>query len=143
MGNSRNRLIPERQALLREHRSDAYRALHSPDTGGQAVYILDQARALEQEMRQRLHSPGLEIEPRILVLTRLIAAHPGSSRGQAAGRRRYQLRPAPGVHRNSRACLPSVTGAHWPAGHSGRGPSSFGAAPVPRRSCVPSGALRV
>ena len=28
--------------------------LGRPDTGGQVVYILDQARALEQEMRQRL-----------------------------------------------------------------------------------------
>ncbi|GAB4360782.1 MAG: sucrose synthase [Gammaproteobacteria bacterium] len=43
-----------------------------PDTGGQVVYILDQVRALEQEMRQRLWEQGLEIEPRIYVITRLI-----------------------------------------------------------------------
>jgi len=43
-----------------------------PDTGGQVVYILDQVRALEKEMRERLHEQGLEIEPRILVVTRLI-----------------------------------------------------------------------
>ncbi len=43
-----------------------------PDTGGQVVYILDQVRALEKEMRHRLWEQGLEIEPRILVITRLI-----------------------------------------------------------------------
>jgi len=36
------------------------------------VYILDQVRALEQEMKQRLFVQGLDIEPRILVVTRLI-----------------------------------------------------------------------
>ncbi len=43
-----------------------------PDTGGQVVYILDQVRALEKEMRQRISDQGLDIEPQILVLTRLI-----------------------------------------------------------------------
>ena len=43
-----------------------------PDTGGQVVYILDQVRALEKEMRQRIHEQGLDIEPQILVVTRLI-----------------------------------------------------------------------
>ncbi len=43
-----------------------------PDTGGQVVYILDQVRALEQEMRRQIYDQGLEISPRILVLTRLI-----------------------------------------------------------------------
>lgn len=43
-----------------------------PDTGGQVVYILDQVRALEQEMRERLQAQGLDIEPRIIVVTRLI-----------------------------------------------------------------------
>ena len=44
-----------------------------PDTGGQVVYILDQVRALETEMRQRLELQGLAaIEPQIVVLTRLI-----------------------------------------------------------------------
>ena len=46
--------------------------LGMPDTGGQVVYILDQVRALEKEMRRRLWEQGLEIEPRILVITRLI-----------------------------------------------------------------------
>ncbi|MFP4167279.1 MAG: sucrose synthase [Desulfonatronovibrionaceae bacterium] len=43
-----------------------------PDTGGQVVYILDQVRAVEQEMRTQIYNQGLEIQPRILVLTRLI-----------------------------------------------------------------------
>ncbi len=43
-----------------------------PDTGGQVVYILDQVRALEKEMIQRIHDQGLDIKPRILIITRLI-----------------------------------------------------------------------
>lgn len=43
-----------------------------PDTGGQIVYILDQVRALEKEMHQRLYEQGLNIEPQILVVTRQI-----------------------------------------------------------------------
>jgi sucrose synthase len=43
-----------------------------PDTGGQVVYILDQVRAVEKEMRANLHEQGLDIEPQILVVTRLI-----------------------------------------------------------------------
>jgi len=43
-----------------------------PDTGGQVVYILDQVRALEAEMTQRIYDQGLDIKPRILIITRLI-----------------------------------------------------------------------
>ncbi len=43
-----------------------------PDTGGQIVYILDQVRALEQEMQERFYHLGLDIEPEIIVVTRLI-----------------------------------------------------------------------
>lgn len=43
-----------------------------PDTGGQVVYILDQVRALEREMRERLAAQGIAVQPRILVFTRLI-----------------------------------------------------------------------
>ncbi|MCB0283269.1 MAG: sucrose synthase [Calditrichaeota bacterium] len=43
-----------------------------PDTGGQVVYILDQVRAMEQEMRQRIYDQGLDIEPQIIVITRQI-----------------------------------------------------------------------
>lgn len=53
--------------------------LGRPDTGGQVVYILDQVRALEAEMRSRLYEQGLEIEPRIVVLTRLIPEAEGTT----------------------------------------------------------------
>ena len=53
--------------------------LGRPDTGGQVVYILDQVRALEREMRHRLHEQGLAIEPQILVLTRLIPHADGTT----------------------------------------------------------------
>lgn len=43
-----------------------------PDTGGQVVYILDQVRALEKEMKERIHYHGLDIKPQILIITRLI-----------------------------------------------------------------------
>ena len=53
--------------------------LGRPDTGGQVVYILDQVRALEREMRKRLSEQGLDIEPQILVLTRLIPEADGTT----------------------------------------------------------------
>jgi len=53
--------------------------LGRPDTGGQVVYILDQVRALEQEMHRRLADQGLDIEPQVLVLTRLIQEAEGTS----------------------------------------------------------------
>jgi sucrose synthase len=43
-----------------------------PDTGGQVVYILDQTRALEREMKKRLEEQGIDIEPKIVVVTRQI-----------------------------------------------------------------------
>ncbi|KAL6181364.1 hypothetical protein ACLB2K_048019 [Fragaria x ananassa] len=43
-----------------------------PDTGGQVVYILDQVRALEEEMLLRIKQQGLTVKPQILVVTRLI-----------------------------------------------------------------------
>jgi sucrose synthase len=43
-----------------------------PDTGGQVVYILDQVRALEREIRTRLSEQGVDYQPQILVVTRLI-----------------------------------------------------------------------
>ena len=54
--------------------------LGRPDTGGQVVYILDQVRALEKEMRNRLYEQGLmDIDPRIIVLTRLIPESEGTN----------------------------------------------------------------
>ncbi len=43
-----------------------------PDTGGQVVYILDQVRSLEREMRREAYDQGLDIVPRILIITRFI-----------------------------------------------------------------------
>ncbi|AOU99089.1 sucrose synthase [Acidihalobacter yilgarnensis] len=53
--------------------------LGRPDTGGQVVYILDQVRALEREMRARLEEQGLDIEPNIVVVTRLIPEADGTT----------------------------------------------------------------
>lgn len=53
--------------------------LGRPDTGGQVVYILDQVRALEQEMRERLARQGLDVDPEIVVLTRLIPEAEGTT----------------------------------------------------------------
>ncbi len=50
-----------------------------PDTGGQVVYILDQVRAVEKEMRRRIAEQGLDIDPQILVLTRLIPEAQGTT----------------------------------------------------------------
>ena len=52
--------------------------LGRPDTGGQVVYILDQVRALEREMQHRLAEQGIDIEPRVIVLTRLIPEADGT-----------------------------------------------------------------
>ena len=52
--------------------------LGRPDTGGQVVYILDQVRALEREMRHRLAEQGIDIEPRVIVLSRLIPEAEGT-----------------------------------------------------------------
>ncbi|KAL9425210.1 hypothetical protein AB3S75_032194 [Citrus x aurantiifolia] len=43
-----------------------------PDTGGQVVYILDQVKALEEELLLRIKQQGLYIKPQIVVVTRLI-----------------------------------------------------------------------
>jgi len=47
-------------------------ALGKPDTGGQVIYILDQVRALEKHLTQEIQLTGLDVEPKIVVLTRLI-----------------------------------------------------------------------
>jgi sucrose synthase len=56
--------------------------LGRPDTGGQVVYILDQVRALEAEMRFRLAVQGVNVEPKILIATRLIPESPGTTCNQ-------------------------------------------------------------
>nr|ACP17902.1 sucrose synthase [Phaseolus vulgaris] len=52
-----------------------------PDTGGQVVYILDQLRALENEMLNRIKKQGLDITPRILIITRLLPDAVGTTCG--------------------------------------------------------------
>ncbi len=47
-------------------------AMGLPDTGGQVVYILDQVKALEQELTTSLDEAGLDVLPKIIVLTRQI-----------------------------------------------------------------------
>lgn len=44
------------------------KVLGLPDTGGQVVYILDQVRALEEELLHRIKRQGLDFTPRILVV---------------------------------------------------------------------------
>ncbi|BAU08561.1 sucrose synthase [Fischerella sp. NIES-3754] len=49
--------------------------LGRPDTGGQVVYVLDQARNLETQLREDIILAGLEglnVQPKVIILTRLI-----------------------------------------------------------------------
>ncbi len=46
--------------------------LGKPDTGGQVVYILDQVKALENELFESLREAGIDAKPKIIILTRLI-----------------------------------------------------------------------
>ena len=49
--------------------------LGRPDTGGQVVYVLDQARSLEKQLQEDIHLAGLEglgVEPKVIILSRLI-----------------------------------------------------------------------
>lgn len=47
-------------------------AFGKPDTGGQVIYILDQVRSLEKLLIERIKTYGLDVKPKIIVLTRLI-----------------------------------------------------------------------
>lgn len=53
--------------------------LGRPDTGGQVTYVLDQARALETGINQRLRASGLDMKGRVVVLTRLIPEADGTT----------------------------------------------------------------
>ncbi|KAH7533972.1 hypothetical protein FEM48_Zijuj04G0188200 [Ziziphus jujuba var. spinosa] len=53
-----------------------------PDTGGQVVYILDQVKALEDELVNRIRDQGLAVKPRILIVTRLIPEARGTKCNQ-------------------------------------------------------------
>ncbi|MBN1441095.1 MAG: sucrose synthase, partial [Planctomycetes bacterium] len=50
-----------------------------PDTGGQIVYILNQIRALEEELQRRMREQGLEMTPEVLVVTRMIPEARGTN----------------------------------------------------------------
>jgi sucrose synthase len=56
--------------------------LGRPDTGGQIVYVLDQAKALERFLAQDLRNAGLDIDPMILIVTRLIPENEGTTVSQ-------------------------------------------------------------
>ncbi len=56
--------------------------LGRPDTGGQVVYVLDQAKALEEYLKTDLQQSGLDIEPKILIVTRLIPENEGTTSDQ-------------------------------------------------------------
>lgn len=50
--------------------------LGRPDTGGQVVYVLDQARSLEQQLEEDMELAGLgslNVEPKVIILSRLIS----------------------------------------------------------------------
>lgn len=53
--------------------------LGKPDTGGQVTYVLDQARALERELKQHFADCGLALQPHIVILTRLIPDAEGTT----------------------------------------------------------------
>jgi len=53
--------------------------LGMPDTGGQVVYILDQVKALEKEMKEQIKAQGLDIAPKIVILSRLIPESDGTT----------------------------------------------------------------
>ncbi len=56
--------------------------LGRPDTGGQVVYILDQVKALEKFLTESMQSAGLKVEPKIIILTRLIPENEGTTSNQ-------------------------------------------------------------
>jgi sucrose synthase len=55
--------------------------LGRPDTGGQVVYVLDQARNLEKQLQEDAILAGLErlnVQPKVIILTRLIPNSDGT-----------------------------------------------------------------
>jgi sucrose synthase len=55
--------------------------LGRPDTGGQVVYVLDQARSLEKQLQEDIELAGLEglgVEPKVIILSRLIPNSDGT-----------------------------------------------------------------
>jgi len=56
--------------------------LGRPDTGGQVVYVLDQAKALERYLEKDLQQSGIDIAPKVLIITRLIPENEGTTSDQ-------------------------------------------------------------
>ena len=55
--------------------------LGRPDTGGQVVYVLDQAKSLEKQLQEDTMLAGLErlgVQPKVIILTRLIPNSDGT-----------------------------------------------------------------
>jgi sucrose synthase len=55
--------------------------LGRPDTGGQVVYVLDQARSLEKQLQEDIKVAGLEglgVQPKVIILSRLIQNSDGT-----------------------------------------------------------------
>lgn len=55
--------------------------LGRPDTGGQVVYVLDQARSLEKQLQEDIELGGLDpskVKPKVIILTRLIPNSDGT-----------------------------------------------------------------
>lgn len=53
--------------------------LGKPDTGGQVVYVLDQVKALEEQLINSLRESGINANPKIIILTRLIPNAEGTN----------------------------------------------------------------
>lgn len=56
--------------------------LGRPDTGGQVVYLLDQAKSLEEHLIEDLRRSGFDCQPKILLVTRLIPENEGTTSHQ-------------------------------------------------------------
>ncbi|NQE36823.1 sucrose synthase [Microcoleus asticus] len=55
--------------------------LGRPDTGGQVVYVLDQAKSLEKQLQEDIHLAGFDslgVKPKVIILTRLIPNSDGT-----------------------------------------------------------------
>ncbi|MCF7887458.1 MAG: glycosyltransferase, partial [Candidatus Omnitrophica bacterium] len=55
------------------------KVLGRPDTGGQVVYVLGQASAMGWELKKKLLESGIEDDPQVIVLTRLIQESDGTT----------------------------------------------------------------
>lgn len=86
--------------------------LGRPDTGGQVVYVLDQAKALEKYLKEDLKKSGMNIQPKILIVTRLIPEHEGTTSAQrlekVAGCKNVWILRVPFRHPHSGEVVP-----HW------------------------------